>query len=288
MQVFISSDPKALAGIDPAYTVEAEYGAVVVEGSILTLAHHGERSDSPCPCLAENLLENNDGGTIGVSHIDLDTVGGIMAVMGRRPAGVEAASFWDLAAFVDVNGAHKLSESGASAQDIARLQAYWAFGQTVRVFPPRDGSVLDVSEAVEQHIEAVLAVLRDDAEMLEAGEAFKMAGEALNGESFLKMLPCGVILRQSSGFVNHLYVTPDGRIGRAVVTHNPSEKLPGGAITASLADPVEGIHIGNMLSEAFSPECGGHAGIGGTERGKQRPLEDARRFASLLADVLGE
>lgn len=31
-------------------TVEAEYGDDVVEGEILTLAHHGSRSNNPAPC----------------------------------------------------------------------------------------------------------------------------------------------------------------------------------------------------------------------------------------------
>jgi hypothetical protein len=281
MRVLISGNAEQLRSTEPHYTVEAEYGEELVEGSILTLAHHGERSGNPCPCLAENLLvESSTDRTIGVSHVDLDTLGGVMSVMGRRPAGSTVAAFWELAAFVDLNGPHKLGEANASAGDVRRLSAVWALP---KIYPPRDGTVEDVTDRVMTQIEAVEGILAGDETLLAAGDEFTAGEDALNASSFVKMLSGGIILRQSESFTNHLYVTPSGRVARAVVAHNPEH----GSVTASLADPIEGIHIGNLLGEFFSPECGGHAGIGGTERDVVRPLEDARRFASLLADKFG-
>lgn len=282
-KIVISSNPENLTAVNPCITIEAEFGGVVVEGSLLTLAHHGERGHNPPPSTRPNGLVE-DAVSVGVSHIDLDTLGGILSVGGTKPV---APGFWTLSGFVDVNGAHKLGESGASDADLRRLYAYWAGAEALPVYAPRDGSVADVTEGVTKLAALVALVLADDEATLEAGDAFKAAQDELNTTSFIDLLPGGIILRTSRGpFVNHLYVTPSGEVARAVVTHNPSEDVPNGAITASLADAVEGVNIGTLLGEVFSPEAGGHAGIGGTERGLARPETDAVAFAAKLAEAL--
>ena len=282
MRVLISSNPENLRAEKPCVTIEAEYGGVVVEGALLTLAHHGSRGHNPPP--STRPTGRVDGAeTIGISHVDLDTLGGIMSVRGDKP---EAPSFWELAGYVDLNGAHKLGASGASEADLRRLYAYWAASAEIRVYPPRDGSVADVTALVDELAAVVLVVLADDQAALEAGDAFKAAEDKLNADSFLALSKDGVVMRSSAAFVNHLYVTPDGQVARACVTHNPSEDLPGGAITASLADPIPGVNVGELLGRVFGPEAGGHAGIGGSERGKVRPFNDAETFAAKLAEAM--
>lgn len=67
-------------------TVEAEYGDLVVEGSVLTLAHHGPRSGNSCPCLVENRPQGEQSiEVVGLSHMDLDTIGGCAALLGLKP-----------------------------------------------------------------------------------------------------------------------------------------------------------------------------------------------------------
>lgn len=94
-------------------TIEAEYGEVCVQGSELTLAHHGPRSGNPPPCVVPQeevraalrrpcwdceyyapwLCETCTGlGSytpqniqVGLSHLDLDALGGCMAVLGLKP-----------------------------------------------------------------------------------------------------------------------------------------------------------------------------------------------------------
>jgi len=282
MRILISSNPENLKAVNPDITVEAEYGKVVVEGRLLTLAHHGDRGHNAPPSQRPN-ERVQDAETIGVSHIDLDTLGGIMSVCGDKP---EAPSFWKLAGFVDVNGAHKLGESGASDDDLRRLYAYWAGSESIKIYPPRDGSVLDITDDVTKLVDLVAEVLVDNDKVLKSGDAFKEAQNDLNHSSFIRMLENGVILRQASNFVNHLYVTPDGQVGRAIVTHNPSEDLPGGAITASLADPIDGVNIGDLLGDVFGSEAGGQPGIGGSERGIARPMVDAEEFAQHLIEEI--
>lgn len=106
MKVFIANNAAALRAVGPTHTVEAEFGLEVCEGSSVTLAHHGPRSDNPCPCLGDNISdcpynedsqgcaefvekglchqECLDNKIIGVSHFDLDTLGGVMCCLGVK------------------------------------------------------------------------------------------------------------------------------------------------------------------------------------------------------------
>lgn len=87
----------------------------------MTLAHHDIRSDNPAPCNTE--VEPLTGGTILISHIDLDTVGGIMAVEGIKP---EDPEFWSAAEFIDNNGPHR----SANSRRGSRINS-------MRITPPR-------------------------------------------------------------------------------------------------------------------------------------------------------
>lgn len=80
-------------------TVEAEYGDECLEGTMVTLAHHGPRSNNPAPCNTPDVPELPPFATVVVSHIDLDTLGGIYALQGRKP---EDYRFWEAAEMIDV------------------------------------------------------------------------------------------------------------------------------------------------------------------------------------------
>jgi len=281
MKFLLSSNPDDLQATNPDATVEAEYGDVVVTGTVLTMAHHGPRTGQPAPCSYANGCGPGVE-VVGLSHVDLDTIGGCLAILGRKP---EAPSFWALAEYVDLNGAHKLGLSGGSVKDIRRLRAYWAFNEAMPAWAPRDGSVLDVTATVQAHADAVLAILDGAEGLLSEGDAHEAGEGALNAASF-SSIEGGVILRTGARFVNHLYVTPAGQIGRAVVTHNPAEDVPMGAITLSFAGPEAGCHAGEILRGLFGPEAGGHAGIGGSPRGKPLPGSGARDVAREVRRLL--
>lgn len=284
VRILIASNPENLRAANPCVTVEAEYGKVLVEGSILTLAHHGDRGDNLPPSLRGN--DPVPGiQRIGISHMDLDTLGGILSVMGLKP---DAPSFWELSGFVDLNGPHRVMEANPSQEDLDRIRAFWAASKKTPVYPPRDGSVGDVTNQVYQLASTLSQILLGDEDLLQAGRDMVAADADRNASSFLSFDPeSGIILRDSTqGFVNDLYTTPDGQPARAVVSHSNAEECPNGNMTASLAMPVEGVHIGNLLGEFFTPECGGHAGIGGTERDQKRPFSDAEAFAAFLATKL--
>lgn len=272
LRFLISSSPsalrEALAGFR-SVTIEAEYGDEVVEGSIATLAHHGPRAGAKCPCQYDNGFDGGLAEVVGLSHFDLDTLGGCMALMGMKPLDPGFATFWDLAEFIDLRGPHRLAESGASAEDVRRLQAFWAWSQSFRVFAPRDGSVADVSEQVREGARVLFRILSDDSTLLAAGDSFAAAGEELNRSSF-RGLQYGVVRRVADCFVNHLYTAPNGKVGRAVVALNTAT----GAITVSFADPVPGVSCVEIVQALWGPLAGGHAGIAGSPRGRVMTRDD--------------
>lgn len=270
-----------VAGGGQTATVEAEYGDFCVEGSRHTLAHHGPRTGQKAPCAyGDEELRDVEITAVGLSHIDLDTIGGCLALEGMKRSG-DHEGFWRLAEFVDLNGPHKLALSGACEEDIARLYAYWAFSAVNRVHPDRDGTVSDVTEKVQDHFTAVLRILRDDKDYLTEGATFRAAEAKLNTDSFISE-HAGIVVRVSTGFVNHLYTTPAGTLGKAVVAFNTHT----GALTTSLADPIPGVSCVTVMQQLFGPSAGGHTGIAGSPRGQRMSLFDMVDLVGTLHRVV--
>ena len=252
---------------NPAVTVEAEYGDITVKGSRYTAAHHGSNAANPCPCVDTDIPTVGEGETILVSHIDLDTLGGVARAMGwclgpRR-------AFWELAAFVDVNGPHKLAQSGAREEDLAALHAYWAWSQSNRGPRRESDQIHDVTDEVGRHLDALEKILDGDAELLAAGGEFRKAGEELNEESFVEASH-GVIVRVGPAFTNHLYTTPQGEVCEAVVSFNTKS----GSITLSFAEKDDPRDACEIMQTVFGPEAGGHKGIAGSPRGVRQTLAE--------------
>lgn len=268
MKYLLSNDPNALRDALAPYrsaTVEAEYGDDCVEGSEVTLAHHGPRAGNPAPCEYDN-FEGLDIEAIGLSHVDLDTLGGIFALMGAKTEGYE--SFWRLAAFMDLNGAHKLAEANASAEDEARLHAFWAWSKANRCFAPRDGSVADISDYIVAAHVALTYILGDDEALLAEGQALRESEEALNTGSFVESRD-GVLVRCGPGFVNHLYTDPNGVSHETLVAFNTVT----GAITVSFNNPGD-LSACDIVQSLWGPDAGGHAGIAGSPRNRRMTLID--------------
>lgn len=265
MQVILAPSAALAATLNPHITIEAEYGSVVIKGSLFTAAHHQpELAHRPAPCNDQEIPVCPVGGTILVSHFDLDTAGGTLRAMGVTDLFEGNEGFWNLAEFVDLNGPHKLAQSGADRQDIVRLNAFWAWSK-INVFRyPRD-QVTEVTELVTKAGGALRAILAGDQEMLQAGLDFETANQDLNQATF-ERLQGKVIVRvakTAKEFCNHLYETPDGDVAAAVACLN----LEFGSVTISLADQVEGLSCREVVQELWGLEAGGHDGIAGSPRG---------------------
>lgn len=295
--------PKAefAPAVEADVSVEAEYGAVVVEGGVLTLAHHqrsGQYSseNSPAPCnawvrignaadiLARRLAERGQVRFL-VSHLDLDTVGGVLRTMavvdGTGRDLFHRQSFWTLAEFVDLNGAHKLGLSGAEAEDIRALRAWWSWFRGLKRLGQDDNT--DVTDIVDQCREALFRILVDENQkMMEDGDRMAEDEAKLNASSFVEAGD-GVIVRVSDAFANHLYVAPGAsEPSRAVVALSTTT----GSVTVSLADPVPGVSCRDIVQGLWGPEAGGHAGIAGSPRGKRMSLRDLVAARDALASAI--
>jgi hypothetical protein len=293
-------------------TIEAEYGDWVAEGRLYTAAHHqpsGSRwagrhvgGPMPSPCNDEAIPVLGAGGVVFLSHLDLDSFGGALRALGARElfapgldatAAAEARArreFWDLAEFVDVRGPHRLSAREGSAQAVARLRAFWAWSKANGVRFPRD-SISDVTAAARGAGSAIAAILRDDPELLRAGEALGASQAELNRRTFHRFYVVqrsgrSVLARKATAardFCNHLYDAPDGWVGDAVVAWNTET----GAITISLADPVPGVSCREIVQALWGPAAGAHDGIAGSPRGRQMAEEDWQEAIDAAAERLG-
>lgn len=266
-------------------SVEAEYGGVVVEGYRYTAAHHTEsHRGNPPPCVDFHIPTVREGEVILVSHLDLDTLGGVLRAMGQLDLlGPRAAGFWDLAAFVDVHGPHHLPMAKARPRDVAALQAWWAWSKEGIPRFPRD-KVSDITEDITRAARALQGILEGDQELLLAGEKFAREEKALNLRTFTrKEGPVIVRLAGACGdFCNHLYQTPGGQAGEAVACFNRET----GAVTVSLAQPTSGVSCRELVQSLWGPEAGGHPGIAGSPRGRLMSEGELERAIQTLSSLL--
>jgi len=297
-KILISSNPEnlqdALAFFTDTATVEAEYGDTVVYGSIITLAHHGANASNPAPCLHVNCETGLD--AIGISHCDLDTLGGVLALMGRKLETEAAKKFWALAAYVDVHGPHNIAFAQADEKIVENLHAFWAWSKENRFYAPRDGSVVSAEDWVKA-AEAVLNDLFLDSDegivqeqilfargnLLEKGRNLVALEAGLNVSSFVNRLG-KVIARRSDDFVNHLYNTPDGKVCDAVVAYNTKSKT----ITVSFADADNlGLSAKEIVQDLWGNEAGGHPGIAGSPRDHEMTENDFNDAIDRVDDEVG-
>jgi len=201
-----------------------------------------------------------------------------MAIAGLK---VGPESFWELAAFVDVHGAHKLQEANVSAKDVRRLYAFWAWSQNNRVTAPRDGVVEEITMKVAEAFKVVSRIMMDDEKFLAEGDKYRAGEEDLNKSSFVKMVG-KVIVRKSGKFTNHLYLTPDGLFAPVVVAMNTTT----GAINISFADPIPGLSCKDLVQYFWGDKAGGRDTIAGSPRGETMTDADLENAAYLVSKRL--
>lgn len=289
VRIVISSNPDnlraALQG-QVAAVVEAEYGKDEVRGSsdLLTLNHH-IRPERPCPCSLNN--EHFAGvrdsiKLIGISHVDLDTLGGIAALMGVK---IESTLFWRLAEYVDLNGPHRITASPDYNKEAHyKLASFWAWSQENRLHAPRDGSVADCTEYVVEALKEVGAILTGAAGTRTRGVNFLTEENAAAAFTLVKegRSKSGqrVVLRRHDAFVNHLYYGEDGGLADIVVGYNTRF----GGVTVSRATDNVPLMARDLVQSLWGDLAGGHPGIAGSPRGEELDFSEAERaFEAILA-----
>lgn len=240
-------------------TVEAEYGDVCVEGIKATLAHHGSRSNNPAPCCWDKKLpklkENDE---ILISHIDLDTIGGCLALMGCKP---ECSEFWSAAAYVDVNGPHKIYELNKSQQDM--LNAYYAWN-AIQPRVPRYTEITDVTDVILAHREIIEKIIRMDPKLVSLGRKWRQEITDVV-ESKLTYDSRAVRAFETDGvFCSSSYYSPRFKeLVPATVSLNTVNK----AITIAFADGGKKHSACRIAQQLWGAEAGGRDGIAGSPRG---------------------
>lgn len=282
MRIFCSNNPKNLAAKLAEFkiyaTVEAEYGDNVVAGSALglTLVHHGPRKDNRNPCLSENFSGRLQAiKAIGLSHIDLDTLGGTAALMGKKSG---PQSFWELAAHIDSNGPHRAAEHPAWNEHKAQYFAYCAWARENQYWPPKDGSVEDVAVRIETAIDVLSRIFTptrgvDSPFIVESPWIMKgVEFEKKLAEDETRCLIEAGRVRVFAGdvFTAAFYRNADGSIADATVSYGTKS----GAITLAFEDGGKKHNAAKIMQGLFGAEAGGHAGIAGSPRGKRMGFGD--------------
>lgn len=294
MKVFLAPTLDAareyIAANPHTHCIETEYGEFEVKSDGINMNHHGDRANNPAPCLYDNLQEQ---GTCMVSHIDLDTVGGILAIYGIKPA---AHSFWEAAAYIDLHGPHHVGRFNQGIQDL--LNAYWAYSSALpRV---RYTEVTDVTDKVME----AAKVLRDllgwwggdpsdpEAEgvelrreqLIEAGRQWASEQLATTEARLLTENQLVRVFITERPFCSASYASPALGICKSTVTYNSAYKT----ITVAMEDNGVLVNAAKFMQQQFGPDAGGHAGIAGSPRGVEQPLSKLLKVAKALENALEE
>lgn len=278
---WIANNPVALEALNLHATVEAEFGDVCVKGKFHTLAHHGSRSSNPAPCERE-ITPIPDWSNIGLSHVDLDVLGGILRLAGYGPSkGFLEYLFWQLVACLDIQGYHKLTsiqqalmtDEGASSGQITRITQYYhawcAWSADHPYYPPRHSEAVDCTGFIRSALRVIMDILEGDTVLLEIGDMWLKGQKSLEKEAFSNTITFPnftLIVRKHEKFVNHLYTSfLYDDVADLVFAYN----LTSGACTLSRADEDFPVNCAKTMQSLFGPEAGGRAAIAGSPRGKK-------------------
>ena len=243
--------------INAEATVEAEYGDECLEGTMVTLAHHGPRSGNPAPCNTSDVPKLPPFATVVVSHIDLDTLGGIYALQGRKP---EDDRFWEAAEMIDVKGVHHIHELDKDIQD--KLNAYYAYNYNHA--GERYSETADVTKQVEDAYGVINDILDIDApehDMLIAdGKEWAQAREAAVEAQLIYEDKNMRVFDSNGVFCAASYYSPkQDALIPATVTYNEKTKT----ITLGFEDGGKQYNAMEIVRSVWGPEAGGREGIAG-------------------------
>lgn len=262
----------------PLATVECEYGQTVVQGSV-TLAHHVE-GWTTAPSLQSNTIlvdagiEVVEGDYIMISHVDLDTVTGIMALLGRYDFDEDIKEGIN---FVDCNGQHHLFSDKISEGARRVILAYLGYAAANRA-PQNDEDVTDYI--------LTLIELFNTEEFYQAGLQIVTQRKTEAEASVVATVGPVAILEQKEDSkvfgLNSEYILNDIEYDYVIVFSNKFKSVTISARRGG-KDPK---NMAELMRVVFGPEAGGHHGIAGTPRGGVYSLADAAKLQEVLVASL--
>lgn len=262
-------------------TVEAEYGDYCAEGKYVTLAHHGNRSFNPAPCNTKvEPLDLSAPKTILVSHIDLDTLGGIMALLNEKP---DCPSFWKSAEKVDVKGVQHIHE--VPVRDKEMMDAFHAWD--TKQSKTRYTELTDVSKLVFEKIK-ILKIICDKKhskhkDLILEGIKWSQEKEAEIEGKLIYENECLRVFKTDGIFCSASYYSPkQNKVIPASLVYNDTLKI----ITLAFEDGGKKYDACKIVQTLFGQLAGGRAGIAGSPRGEEIAYEEFVKTFHAVSDLL--
>lgn len=263
-------------------TVEAEYGDKCINGKLYTLAHHGSRSANPAPCntSAVNPIKN---GTIIISHIDLDTIGGCLALMGLKP---NNKPFWQAVEYIDVNGAHHIQDLSQENQDKLNAIYAWNASQNKK---ERALGIINVTEDILLYKSILDIVLNKDhpqnIQLIKQGKEWAK-NRTKEVEDRLLFENEHIRVFQTDGvFCSASYYSPKyNQVKDCTITLNTHFN----AITLAFEDGGKRFNAQEIVQQLWGNEAGGRAGIAGSPRNWSLSKDKINKEFNKLIQIVTE
>lgn len=220
----------------PALSINAEYGAFVVEGTKYTSAylqplgskyvgkHRDWKCGFPLPCKDDNIPVLSEDEVVIISNFKVSTIGGLMRASGKHSELFEDhVSFWSLVEESELCGIHLLDED--------HPYYFCLRGITNHISNTKEDYPTDQNSEVTQYVEDLISYISLALQSKDSGKNFDLGVSALqedidlNLDTFLNMTPISLIIRKTKEKeCNHLYSDPDGIKGVGVISYNEKWK----------------------------------------------------------------
>jgi len=242
-KVIISKNNERLLIAEPNVTVGAEYDDAIVEGTMTTIIHR--------PCTGYNYSVNEEYVTIGINHFDLDILGGILRVLGKKD--IRHELFWKLVSEITIRGVYQI-ESISNVFNISyrindivdfleKVYAFLAWNQKNELCILSKHDVIDCTDYINMAIEALDKIFDGDEDLLKAGDVYIKHCHHRNQASYVENYG-NVLLRCSDEYVNDMF-DYDGSVYDAIVAFYPKV----GYIAISLECRSDGFSCSEFMKE---------------------------------------
>lgn len=287
---------KAKDGLKDGYKVvgiEAEYGdkdiSDVVPG-IVSLSHHGNKSDNLPPCERWDLRGQFKEDTLFIfSHLDADSVLGWMICEGTLEDTSENRTITNIIGYIDVNGPHKSHEHPEYHNFRDKIVSIILAIAEFR----RDISNENFGEIMSKIRDEILKILSGDQKVISTyiSKAQQDDEEAFNAlDRNLSIRDKLHVFIAHKGFGYKYVIEHPDWMSSAICTIQYNTKF--NSVTLACADErvakeifgEEGVI--KPLKEFFGEESGGRVAIGGSPRNKKIEYDDFLKFRDYIANIL--
>jgi len=269
--------------------VEAEWGDEALEEPLvdLSLNHHGSRHTNPCPAeiglkkpevLEEYFQENT---VYIVSHLDADTIMGIMWLEQKITKTPEVVTLSEMIAFSDKNGYHIAEEHYSNLKDTDIYRKWLAMGYVFsRNSKTHPG---DVTNRVNGIVYAITKIIANTniKNMVVYKEAFEWKNRKITSAKSALVFKSDKLLGFSGKlfYCDNYNLLEDGKRDFIVQYDIENKNILLAAYNKEIAIKTFGKKgVVGVLQDFFGDKAGGHIGIGGTPRNHKYTYSDFQEF----------